>query len=113
MYEHHRQPLVSRKVFYQRIVYNILLAAVLMLITLLIGVAGYHYWGEMTWINSIHNAAMILAGMGLIDPIHSDSGKIFSSAYAIFSGIIFITNFGIILTPALHRILHKLHVQDK
>jgi hypothetical protein len=84
-----------------------------MTLSLLVGLVGYHYWGELKWIDSLHNAAMILSGMGLTDPIHSDAGKIFSSIYALFCGIIFITNLGIILAPAAHRLIHRLHLLEK
>jgi len=35
--------------------------------------------------------------------------KLFASAYAIFSGLLFITVVGIRLTPFVHRILHGFH----
>ncbi len=113
MYEHHKQPLASKATFYQRILKNILIALIIMAVCLLIGIAGYHYWGEVSWIDSIHNASMILGGMGPVVEIKTDSGKIFSSVYALFSGVVFITNVGVILAPALHRIFHRLHVDEK
>jgi hypothetical protein len=113
MYEHHKQPLASKVKFYRRILNNIVFALVIMGVCLLIGIAGYHYWGEVSWIDSLHNASMILSGMGPVVEIKSDSGKIFSSVYALFSGVIFITNVGVILAPAIHRIFHRLHLDDK
>ena len=113
MYEHRKQPLASRSTFYQRILKNIIIALIIMAVCLVIGIAGYHYLGEVPWIDSIHNASMILGGMGPVVEIKSDTGKIFSSAYALFSGVIFITNVGVILAPALHRIFHRLHLEDK
>ena len=112
MYEHHKQPLVSRRVFYRRVLKHGLIAGMIILACLLIGIAGYHYSAGLSWLDSLHNAAMILGGMGLVDPVHSTGGKIFSSFYALFSGVIFITNFGIILAPAAHRFFHKLHLED-
>ncbi|MGB3006436.1 MAG: hypothetical protein WBC06_08015, partial [Chitinophagaceae bacterium] len=107
MYEHRKQPLASTATFYQRILKNIFIAFIIMLVCLLIGVTGYHFWGEASWIDSIHNAAMILSGMGPVIEITTVSGKLFSSAYALFSGVVFITNFGIILAPAMHRLFHR------
>jgi hypothetical protein len=83
-----------------------------MLICLLIGICGYHYFAKAPWIDALHNASMILSGMGPVIEIQSTGGKIFSSAYALFSGVIFITNFGIILAPAMHRLFHRLHLED-
>ena len=113
MYEHRKQPLASRSTFYQRILKNIIIALIIMAVCLVIGIAGYHYLGEVPWIDSIHNASMILGGMGPVVEIKSDTGKIFSSAYALFSGVIFITNVGVILAPALHRIFHRLLLEEK
>jgi hypothetical protein len=84
-----------------------------MLICLIIGVLGYHYWGGASWIDAVHNSAMILSGMGPVIDIQTVSGKIFSSAFALFSGVVFITNVGIILAPAIHRLLHRLHIEEK
>ncbi len=113
MYEHRRQPLASRSTFFRRIFTNLLIAGATILFSLLIGILGYHFWGGMAWIDALHNSAMILAGMGLADPVHSDWGKVFSSAYALFCGIVFITNIGIVLAPLVHRILHSIHAEDK
>ncbi|MBK7562747.1 MAG: hypothetical protein WAT34_06815 [Chitinophagaceae bacterium] len=112
MYEHRKQPLASTATFYQRILKNIIISLIIMLICLVIGVTGYHFWAEASWIDSIHNAAMILSGMGPVIEIKTASGKYFSSAYALFSGVIFITNFGIILSPAIHRLFHRLHLEE-
>jgi len=76
-------------------------------------VLGYHYIGEIVWIDALHNASMILSGMGPVADIKNFWGKIFSSAYALFSGVVFITNIGFILAPAAHRFFHRLHVDEK
>jgi hypothetical protein len=81
-------------------------------VCLLIGILGYHYIGHIVWIDAIHNASMILSGMGPVADVKNVSGKLFSSAYALFSGVAFITNIGFILAPAAHRLFHKLHVDE-
>jgi hypothetical protein len=83
-----------------------------MAICLGIGIAGYHYTAEIPWIDSLHNASMILSGMGPVVEIKTYSGKIFSSAFALFSGVVFITNVGVILAPAIHRLFHRLHLEQ-
>lgn len=112
MYEHRKQPLASKATFYQRVLKNILIALVIMAICLSIGILGYHYTADIPWLDALHNASMILSGMGPVVEIKTDTGKWFSSAYALFSGVVFITNVGIILTPAIHRLFHRLHVED-
>jgi len=113
MYEHKKQKLASKTVFYQRMLKNILLAFLILGICLLIGILGYHYTAEAGWLDSVHNASMILSGMGPVIEISSQSGKIFSSFYALFSGIVFITNIGVILAPVLHRMYHRLHLDQQ
>lgn len=112
MYEHKRQPLASKATFYQRVLKNIIVALLIMAVSLGIGMVGYRYTAGFSWIDSLHNASMILSGMGLIDKIECDQGKWFSSFYALFSGVVFITNIGIILAPAIHRIYHRMHLEE-
>jgi hypothetical protein len=112
MYEHRKQKLASMKTFYQRIVKNILLASVIMLVCLGIGIVGYHYTADIPWLDALHNASMILSGMGPVVEIKTVEGKWFSSFYALFSGVVFITNIGVILAPAMHRMFHRLHIED-
>lgn len=113
MYEHPRQQLAPLHVYYRRLARNVLFAGSILMICLLIGVAGYHYTAGIDWLDSLHNASMILSGMGPVVEIKTVGGKWFSSAYALFSGVVFITNIGIVLAPALHRMLHRFHLQDK
>lgn len=84
----------------------------IMTCSLLIGTAGYHYTASVPWLDALHNASMILSGMGPVVTIQTDAGKWFSSAYALFCGIIFITNVGVILAPAVHRLYHRMHIEE-
>lgn len=113
MYERKSEPLAPKSVYYKRVVKNIFVASLVILVSMIIGISGYHYTAYIGWLDSIHNASMILSGMGPVVEIKTAGGKIFSSFYAIFSGIVFISNIGIILAPAAHRIFHKLHLQEK
>lgn len=113
MYEHKKQQVVPITTFYQRVLKNILIAVIVMAVCLIIGIMGYHYTADIGWLDSLHNASMILSGMGPVVEIKSESGKWFSSAYALFSGVVFITNIGIILAPAIHRLLHRLNVEEE
>jgi hypothetical protein len=84
----------------------------LLTICLAIGVFGYHFFAKLAWLDSLHNASMILSGMGPVAEIKTVSGKLFSSFYALFSGVAFITNIGLLLTPVVHRFFHKMHVEN-
>ncbi len=111
MFEHKTQPLVPIHVFYRRVLRNMLIAAGILAICLVIGVVGYHFTAPADWIDSFHNASMILSGMGPVIEIKNTGGKIFSSLYALFSGIVFITNIGVVLAPVMHRLYHRIHLE--
>ena len=113
MYEHKKQKVVPIKTFYKRVLINILLALAIIVVCLIIGIVGYHYTADIPWLDAVHNASMILSGMGPVVEITTDGGKWFSSIYAIFSGVVFITNMGIILAPAIHRLYHRMHLENQ
>jgi len=77
-----------------------------------IGVLGYHYIAGFAWVDSILNASMILGGMGPMGELKGDAAKLFASAYALFSGLIFISVTGIMLAPVAHRALHVFHLDN-
>ena len=110
MYEHKRKPMAPMHVFYKRMLRNILISSVVIFICLMIGLLGYHYTAHIPWLDALHNASMILAGMGPVVEITTIGGKWFSSFYALFSGVVFITNIGIILAPVAHRLFHRLNL---
>lgn len=112
MYEHRKQKLAPMSTFYQRVLKNILLAVAVMFICIVIGILGYHYTADIPWLDAMHNSSMILSGMGPVVTITKAEGKWFSSFYALFSGVVFITNIGIILAPVMHRMFHRLHLED-
>lgn len=112
MYEHKSQPLASYRKFFRRVFNNLFIACAILLACLLIGISGYHYTAGIDWLDALHNASMILSGMGPVVEINSVNGKLFSSFYALFSGVIFITNIGLILAPAIHRLLHRVHLEE-
>ena len=86
---------------------------IILSLCLAIGIIGYHFTADIGWLDSLHNSSMILAGMGPVATINSDAGKWFSSFYALFSGIAFITNIGFFMAPAVHRFFHKMHLREK
>ncbi len=112
MYEKKHQKLAPIRVFYGRMFRNLIVATFILLACLALGVFGYHYTDGINWIDSLHNASMILSGMGPVVEIKSVAGKLFSSFYALFSGVAFITNIGILLAPAAHRLFHSLNIEE-
>ncbi len=112
-FEHHRQPLASRDHFARRLLKFAGYSAAFLAVSLLVGMAGYHWIGDLGWVDALLNASMILTGMGPVSPMPSDAAKIFASAYAVFSGVAFLTTFSILIAPILHRILHRLHLNER
>lgn len=111
MYENRKQPLISRSKFVQRMSNNLLVSTAILVVSLGIGVIGFHGLNDSSWIDSLHNASMLLGGMGPVVEMTSDGAKLFSSIYALFCGVVFITNIGVLLAPLIHRIFHRLHME--
>ncbi len=111
MYEHRKQPLVTREAFFQRLFGHFCIALAIIMMALSIGILGYHYFEGLSWLDALLNASMILSGMGSVNPITKISGKWFASFYALFSGIVFITTAGVLIAPILHRFFHTFHLE--
>ena len=116
MYEHKKQQLAPIQVYRKRLKINALIAFVILVLSLFIGMLGYKLTiPEFDWYDSLLNASMILSGMGPVvdnNIVLTKAAKVFASIYAIFSGVTFLTTFGIFLTPVLHRFFHKLHLEE-
>jgi hypothetical protein len=111
-FEHHRQPLASRRHFARRLLKFAGYSAAFLAVSLSVGVVGYHGLCGLGWVDAVLNASMILTGMGPVSPMPSDAAKLFASAYAVFSGVAFLTTFSILIAPVLHRVLHRLHLNE-
>ncbi len=111
MFEHRSSPLLSRRAFYRRIALCFLLGLAVIAFALGVGMAGYHGFEGMGWVDAFVNAAMILSGMGPVATLQTDGGKIFAGCYALFSGLVFISVMGILLAPIAHRAMHKFHLE--
>lgn len=110
MFEHHKQPLATQAEFARRMLRYDLFAAVIILFSLGLGILGYHYFESLSWINSLLNASMILGGMGPVNILQTNAGKIFASFYTLYSGIILLASVGILATTILHRFFHYFHL---
>ena len=113
MFERHEEPLLSRHRFFGRAVRFGAFAAFAVFIALLIGIAGYHWIVELSWIDSLLNASMILTGMGPVDPMHTAGAKLWASFYALFSGVVFLSSMGVFAAPFAHRLLHRFHLKEE
>src|SRR5882762_8433413 len=113
MYEHRRDPLPPRKVFYRRLLRHAYLSLAIVAGSLGIGILGYHFTEGMGWLDSLLNASMILGGMGPVGELKRDAGKWFASIYALYSGVAFLAICGVLFAPVVHRFLHKFHAEEQ
>lgn len=107
-----RKKLISHRDFTFKLLKYFYFLVLIILVSLCIGVIGYKYFANLTWIDSFYNASMILTGMGPANPMPNNSAKIFSSIYAVFSGVAFLTTIAIFVTPIVHRLMILLHLDD-
>lgn len=88
------------------------IAAVLLVGTLAIGVAGYRFIAGLGWLIAFHQASLLLSGMGPVVTDLSDAGRVFESLYSLFCGVMLLGSTGILFAPFIHHLLHKFHVED-
>jgi len=112
MFETKRQQVIPARHFARRVAWSIALSGAIATLALVLGVAGFHYFADVPWIDALHNASMILGGMGPVVEMKTHAAKLFSSAYALFCGLVFISVVAVTLVPVLHRLLHKFHIDE-
>jgi len=98
--------------FLRRQLDHVLIGLAIIALSLGLGVTGYHLFEGLGWLDALLNASMILGGMGPVDPIRTTAGKIFASFYALYSGVVFLVVVGIMMAPIVHRLLHRLHLDE-
>ena len=110
--EHHKQKVTPLPHFLFRLGRYGLFALGLILFSVLLGTIGYHHFGQISWLDSFHMTCMILTGMGPVVEMTSPSAKLFSSFYALYSGVAFLSITAVFFAPIIHRLLHILHVEQ-
>ena len=95
--------------FRARIVRHALVALAFLSISIAIGMAGYMVFERLSLVDAFLNTAMLIGGMGPVNPPQTNSGKIFAGCFALYAGLVFIVTAAMILAPVLHRILHQFH----
>ena len=110
-YEHHEEPVIERIQYWMRLLRHVGFAFALLLASLGIGVIGFKLIAGMDWLPAFVDASMLLGGMGPVrcNEITSTAGQVFAAFYALFCGIVFLVAMGAIVTPIIHRFLHKFH----
>ena len=90
-----------------------LFAAGCLAFSLALGIFGFHLTEGWAWLDSLMAASMLLSGMGpTMSPV-TTCGKLFASAYALFSGVVFLGMVAVIIAPIAHRMLHIIHLEGE
>jgi hypothetical protein len=97
--------------FYAHLLRNTSIGFMIIIAALFVGMLGYHELENIPWVDSFLNASMILGGMGPVNTLHTQAGKLFAGFYALFSGLGFIAIVAIMLSPVVHRMLRKIHLE--
>jgi len=114
MYEARHAPLASRRQFVRRIVNHFGIVTVVIAVSLGVGIGGYRYFEGMDWIDAYLNAAMLLGGMGPVEPkLQTVSGKLFAGVYALYAGMVVLVAAGILMAPVFHRVMHRFHLEEE
>lgn len=74
---------------------------------------GYRVFENLPWVDAFLNAAMLLGGMGPVNPPQSTSGKLFAGLYALYAGLVFIATAALLFAPIFHRLMHGFHWSEK
>jgi hypothetical protein len=111
--EHRKEKVATIPHFILRMGRYSLFAAILIVFSVGIGVIGYRYFAGLNWVDCLYMASMILTGMGPVSEMPNDAAKIFSSIYALYSGVAFLSITAVFFAPIIHRLLHILQVEQQ
>jgi hypothetical protein len=110
--EHRKQQVATFRQFSYRMIWYGLIVLGLVIFSIFFGTLGYHFFGELIWLDSFYMACMVLNGVGPVAELSTSSGKVFSSFFALYSGVVYASMTVILLTPIIHRVFHILHFDN-
>jgi hypothetical protein len=110
-FEHYHEKILPRRQFIRRLLKYALISVTLIVASLLAGMAGYHFFEGLPWVDAFLNAAMLMGGMGPVNTLLNDAGKIFAGIYALYCGLVLLIAVAIFAAPIFHRFLHHFHME--
>jgi len=113
MYEPRTEKPLPGRLFVRRLLLHAAAAALIVVASVAIGMAGYIYFEHLPWRDAFLNSAMLLGGMGPVDAPKTDGGKVFAGCFALYAGLVFLISVGVVLVPMMHRLLHRFHWNQK
>ena len=105
----HHGPAHRRRVFRHGLARAGAIAGVLVGLSLLAGILGYHRFAGLGWVDSFYSASMILSGMGPAESLQTTEAKVFAGLYALYSGLVLIASTAVVLSPFMTHVLHAFH----
>jgi len=111
-FEHRSHPLLPWPDFLRRMLASLALGLAVVGVSLAAGMIGYHHYEGLGAVDSFLNASMILSGMGPVDTMQTEAGKLFAGCYALYSGLAVLATIGLIFAPLAHRMLHRFHADE-
>lgn len=112
-FEHHQEPVVPLNRFLLRQGRYAIIAFLLVAVSVGAGTLGYRWIAGLSWIDAFYMASMILTGMGPVVEMQHTGAKLFSSLYALYSGVAFLSITAVFFAPLVHRLMHILHVAQE
>lgn len=112
-FESRTKPLLPLMSYMQRLLASTALGLALVLISLAVGMIGYHELEGLGWLDAYINASMLLSGMGPLTPPVTVAGKLFAGVYALYSGFAVLVIAGVMFAPVVHRFLHAFHIDEE
>jgi hypothetical protein len=109
--EHRKQEVASFPKFLFRLGRYAIFAGALIFFSVFMGTIGYYFFARLSWLDSFHMSCMILTGMGPVAEMKTSGAKIFSSFFALYSGVAFLSITAVFFAPIIHRLLHILQVE--
>ena len=114
MYEHRREPPISRRRFARRMLQQLAYAGALVLPSLALGTVVFRMAARQSWHLAFLNAAMLLSGMGPVGEVGGGvGGSVAAALFALYAGLVFLIVAGLLVTPVLHRVLHRFHWESE
>ncbi len=88
-------------------------ATALLLLGLIPSVLGFYFIEDKPFLQSLLNAISIIGSVSLPYSPQSEVGLLFIAIYSLLIDTLFLVAVGLLVTPVIHRILHKWHLEKE
>lgn len=112
MYERISDKLISTERFLLRVLKTVGCVAGIMALSVFLGAIGFMYFEEHSLEDAVLHSAHILSGLGLVEVPRTYAGRFFAALFGLYASLFFLAAFSVIFAPIVHRILHKLHLEE-